>query len=112
MQRVLQFLGLVGFDGNLSLTNVVVYVALVKIAMSPAASPVEWGTLVVAMVNYAHKRQVNNETKPTDVTKQELETLSAQVAEIKSGSAQQVAEIKDSVGKLSVALGVKNVGGI
>lgn len=103
--RVGRFLGLVGFDGNLSLTNIVVYVVIVKIALSPAASPADWGALLVAMLNYAHKRSVVAAAPTGDaVTKQDLEVLAGQITQVKEGLS-SVEDLKARVSRLGMSIG-------
>lgn len=59
LKKVLAFLNLGDRQGNLSVTNLAVYTLLAKIAMSPT---LDWPTasgLLIALLNYSHKRQVN-----------------------------------------------------
>lgn len=60
MKRVLTFLNLLDNGGNLSITNVAVIICLVKIAMAAQFSGTEVGALVATLINYGHKRMVND----------------------------------------------------
>lgn len=62
-KRVLNFLSLLDRDGNLSISNVAVIVCVTKIAAAPKFSIEEVGALLVALLNYAHKRQVGADFK-------------------------------------------------
>lgn len=59
-KQLANFLNLLDAQGKLSITNVAVIVCLLKLALAPAASITEAGTLLVALANYAHKRIINN----------------------------------------------------
>lgn len=61
MKRALSFLSLLGGDGNLSLTNIAVYVSLVKIATTPGLSVTDVAPLLLSLLAYAHKRQLNSQ---------------------------------------------------
>lgn len=58
--NVLKFLNLTDDSGSLSITNVAVIVCVVKIAIAPQFSITEVGALMVSLLNYMHKRSVNN----------------------------------------------------
>ena len=58
INKVLTFLNLVDTNGNLSITNLAVVITLIKLATSPSANITEAGTLLIALGNYALKRQV------------------------------------------------------
>ena len=60
MKRVLTFLNLLDNGGNLSITNIAVLICLYKIAASAQFSGTEVGALVATLLNYAHKRLVND----------------------------------------------------
>lgn len=59
LRKVANFLNLLDAQGKLSITNVAVIVCLLKLALAPAASITEAGTLLAALANYAHKRYTN-----------------------------------------------------
>lgn len=61
--RVLQFFNLLDNDKNLSISNVAVIVCVTKIAIAPEFSITEVGALLVSLLNYAHKRYVNDNVK-------------------------------------------------
>lgn len=60
MKSFLSFLNLTDTSGNLSITNIAVIVCVVKIALAPQFSITEVGALLVSLLNYAHKRFVND----------------------------------------------------
>jgi hypothetical protein len=60
MKRCLTFLNLLDHDCNLSITNVAVIICLVKIAMAAQFSGTEVGALVATLINYGHKRMIND----------------------------------------------------
>lgn len=63
--RLLKFLNLLDATGSLSLTNVAVIIAIVKMASSHSA-PVDAGALFASLLNYAHKRYTNAQGDPID----------------------------------------------
>jgi len=83
MSRFLNFFSLLDVGGRLSLTNVAVYACLYKLVVTPSASLVDIGALLLALANYGHKRYtvanapVREEalvTVPVDISEQ-LKTL-------------------------------------
>jgi hypothetical protein len=54
--RSLKFLNLLDKDSNLSISNIAVIIVLVKLAFTPSLSLIDAGTLLVTLMNYAHKR--------------------------------------------------------
>lgn len=58
--KVLSFLNLLDKEGNLSITNVAVYIALVKMAFASQLNSCDVVALVGVLGNYAHKRFVND----------------------------------------------------
>ena len=60
MKRVLSFLNLLDNGGNLSITNVAVIIALVKMAMAAQLTGCDVAGLLGVLGNYAHKRQTNS----------------------------------------------------
>lgn len=59
MKKVLNFLSLLDNQGHkVSLTNIVLYVVTIKIALSPSPSLPELGTLLLSLLAYSHKRYV------------------------------------------------------
>jgi hypothetical protein len=54
--KVLKFLQVSDRGNNLSITNIALYVVLVKIAIAPTFSIEECGVLFLAVANYIHKR--------------------------------------------------------
>ena len=60
MRRVLDFLCLLDNAGNLSLTNLAVIVGITKMALASSFSGVDATALIGTLLNYAHKRYVND----------------------------------------------------
>jgi len=59
VKKVLVFFNLMDFGGtSLSLTNIALIVSIAKIASAHVA-PMDGGALLLAIVNYAHKRYTN-----------------------------------------------------
>ena len=54
--RSLRFLNLLDKDNNLSISNIAVCIVLFKLAIAPSLSLIDAGTLLVTLMNYAHKR--------------------------------------------------------
>lgn len=60
IKRALLFLNMLDSGGNLSITNLAVIVCVVKMAISAQMSGMEVGALMTTLLNYAHKRSVND----------------------------------------------------
>lgn len=59
----LGWLGLLDQEKKLSLTQLAVWITLIKLALAPSTSLVDLGALLVTVANYAHKRAVNSESQ-------------------------------------------------
>ena len=92
-KQLANFLNLLDAQGKLSITNVAVIVCLLKLALAPAASITEAGTLLVALANYAHKRIINNATPEPEQPDQELQ--------------KQMDEMQSTVSNLALKAGLK-----
>lgn len=87
--RILRFFNLVDRGCNLSITNIAVIVLITKMGM---ASEIDWPTaagLMVALLNYAHKRTESNKVEAPTV-------LDEKIAEVKK-IADQVIEVAKKV---------------
>ncbi len=60
MKRILTFINLLDSSGNLSISNIAVIIALVKMATAAQLSGTDVAGLLAVLGNYAHKRAVNN----------------------------------------------------
>jgi hypothetical protein len=58
MIKILKFFNLLDYENNLSLTNILFYVSIVLFVMYPQTQTV-YG-LLLALLNYGHRRQVND----------------------------------------------------
>jgi hypothetical protein len=63
--RILRFLNIVDEQDRLSITNLAVYIALAKLALTPA-TPMDMGVLFTSLLNYAHKRHTNSQGDSDD----------------------------------------------
>lgn len=61
--KILAFLNLLDSDGNLSITNIAVILAVGKIAHSTQVSGADIGMLLTTLFNYCHKRTINNDAE-------------------------------------------------
>jgi hypothetical protein len=66
INQVATFLRLVDEEGRLSVTNVAVLIALVKLAIAPQASLVDCGTVLVTLVGYNFKKTLAQPTVAPD----------------------------------------------
>lgn len=57
-------------NGNLSLTNLTVFVCIVKIAVAPVISIPEIGALLLSLLNYGHKRYEANKMLKSEIEAQ------------------------------------------
>ena len=60
LKRLATFLNLLDNDGNLSITNIAVIVGITKMALAHQFSGVDATSLVATLLNYAHKRVIND----------------------------------------------------
>ena len=85
---------------RLSLTNIMVYVCIVKVAMSPVVSITEIGALFLSLLNYAHKR--SESCKADKINKSKLpdaEIILKEMEQLKDTLAEQ-AKVLESQGKV------------
>lgn len=69
LSRVLRFLRITDKDGNLSLTNLIVYVVLIKVILkADAIQATDLGTILAAILGYQGKRAIESK-KEVDVIK-------------------------------------------
>ncbi len=61
--KLLRFFNLIDNDGNLSITNVAVIVCITKMALASQFSGMDVGALLATLLNYAHKRVINDAAK-------------------------------------------------
>lgn len=99
--RILAFLNLQDSNGNLSITNLAVYAALVKAILTPGSNLEDAGILLVAILNYSHKRfTVNsNEQRTVKVENQ----LVVDIDQIK----EELEKVKSTTSALSIQSGFK-----
>jgi hypothetical protein len=86
LKSILKFLNVLDANENLSITNLAVIVALVKLAIAPTASITEAGTLLIALANYGHKRFVNAQEVevPEDTVTPKVEAMQTKLDEVTS----------------------------
>ena len=76
MNKILSFLNLLDYEGNLSITNLAVYIALVKMIFIPGGSLEDAGILFTALSSYAYKKHLVSKTVNAESSKNiELETV-------------------------------------
>ena len=94
LMKVVNFLRLIDAEAKLSITNVAVYVVLVKVAIAPEFTLMDAGALFVTLLNYSGKKIINKIKEPE--TKQE------------PGSAveERINKLQDKVNSIAVAVGI------
>jgi len=61
-----KFLNLLDKTGSkLSITNIVMLIIVIKVALVPHPSMPDLGTLLLALLNYSHKRHIESQNKPS-----------------------------------------------
>ena len=116
MKRALSFLRLIDeHDGNISLTNVALMVALGKLAWVPELSGMDLGVLVAALVSYQGKKVINKgEGIEEQVTKIE-ENVTNLHALVTSNNGwveettKRMDEMASKVNAASMAIGLKDM---
>lgn len=86
LKSVLKFLNILDTNENLSITNLAVIIALIKLSLAPTASITEAGTLLIALANYGHKRFVNAQEVevPEDTISPKVEAIQAKLDDVTS----------------------------
>lgn len=93
INRILAFLRLTDESGNLSMTTLVCWVVLVKLAFMPATG-VDIVALFIALVNYSGKKLIALRSEgAASIDAEDYAALSAQVAEMKNDIVQAKAEV-------------------
>lgn len=112
--KVLRFFGLLERNNNLSITNVAVIMILTKAMIAPTFTITECGALLLALLNYAHKRYESAkvekaekqaaiaavDTKPLEDAVKALQAKMEQVAT-------DTAEAKDKASKAALAMNIQ-----
>jgi len=94
LKKVSDFFRLIDDQGKLSITNVAVYVVLVKIAMVSEIDLMDAGILFVALLNYSGKKVLNKIKEPVD-----MEDPTALVEE-------RISKLQDKVNSIAMAMGI------
>lgn len=81
--KVLAWFRLVDEDG-LSITNLACYIALFKVATSQNASVADLGVLIIALLNYAHRRYTQSQLPDVSPLTVDSATLAADLESVKS----------------------------
>lgn len=89
MGRFLSFLNLLDNEGNLSITNVAVYVALIKMILIPGGTLEDAGILFTTLASYGYKKHLINQSTESVVKNDnslavELERLKTELDKVKS----------------------------
>lgn len=81
-QKILRFFQLADRAGNLSITNIAVIVLITKMAIAP----LDWATaagLLIALLNYGHKRLESNKAEKEAAKLNQLATISEDLTSVK-----------------------------
>lgn len=110
--KVLRFFNLIDRSNDLSITNIILITVVIRLVIAPVFSLEECGVLMLALLNYAHKRHEAAKVdrsmfQSMNVIKAEVESFKKELAEVKAVSE----EAKDKVSKLSTANGLKQLNG-
>ena len=99
-KAILTFFNLLDADGHISITNLAVWITLIKLLISPSASLTEAGSLLIALSSYAHKRYVNNKAKAQETDVQ------AQINSAIEGTTQQLTTLEGKVSAIALQVGI------
>lgn len=97
-KELLDFLNLLDHKKRLSISNAAVVICVIKIALAPQVSLVDAGALLVALLNYSHKRLEANKTAKEIKALEQSNTLQKDVDNIIQ-ELQEVKELHDTVSK-------------
>ena len=116
MKRILSFLRLIDeHDGNVSLTNVALMVALVKLAIVPELGAMDLGVLITALLSYQGKKLINASAGQTDITgditslKEATEANRVASQELGELLSKRIDEMSAKVNAASMAMGIKDL---
>lgn len=102
--NLLIFLNFLDENNNLSITNLLLIAIAIKVLYMPAFDITEMVALAGALINYGHKRYINNSHLSKKNSNQEKEDN--EINELKSS----ISLINENVSKLSLAIGLKKQG--
>ena len=102
MVRIFNFLNILDSEGKLSITNLAVYIVLIKLTISPVASLTEAGSLLMVLANYAHKRIVNTANAQPDETP---DMITPQIDAMKT----KMSDVESKISALSLQAGIKKL---
>lgn len=96
--KILKFLSLSDYQGNLSISNIAVIIIITKMAIAPF----DWVTaasLMIALLNYSHKRKESNEKIKgiSDTIIKELTGSNKELAEQVEATQKQVKSVVDKL---------------
>lgn len=87
-------------DGNISLTNIALLIALVKLAVAPSASIVDIGALFISLASYQAKKVINK-----DEGKQEPAVSMIDVADMEK----RISDLSSKVSAAQLSMGFKEL---
>jgi esterase/lipase len=99
---VLRFLNLLDRAGKLSLTNLALWVLLVKVAMVGQLSVADAAVFFLGVLNYAHKRHETTKYEKQSFDTQESKFRS-EVDSIRKQLDERISAVKDEVGKVALS---------
>lgn len=97
-KQVLEFLNLLDHKEHLSISNTAVMICVIKIAFAAQVSLVDAGALLIALLNYSHKRLESNKAAKESKTLEQANTLQKDVDGIKQ-ELQELKDLHDTVSK-------------
>lgn len=105
--KLFNFFNLLDSEGRLSITNLAVYITLLKLVYSPSASITEAGMLLLTLANYAHKRKAinDNQKPPVDTFTPQIGALKAQLEAYK----EDADNMRSKVSAISLSNGLKQM---
>lgn len=98
--KILHFLSLIDNDNKLSITSIAIYSILFKLVMAPNPGLTDVGALLLVLLNYAHKRQVN-----TVAAASAAETVQTAVAQT-DATAKLLEELQSKVNAIAIKTGL------
>jgi len=102
--KILNFFSLVDSDQKLSLTSIGLYTVLVKLILSPNPGLTDVGALLLVLLNYAHKRQVN--TSAAENANNLAAEAAKEAVQSAEDQAKQLSDLVTKVNALAIRVGM------
>lgn len=104
LKRALYFLRITDEQNNVSLTNLAIWIVLVRMVYHPELMMLDIGALLIAYMTYSTKKILACRKPPTAPESESLGAVKSDISHLFD----QIKELRDKIGGISLAAGIKN----